>query len=85
MIATLLPAAQLCGLTNPVPNDGSLASIIGNIYPTTYMLLISRGVFNKGLWFADLVVPEGGKNFVALDMIVDRVRRHLAETRESNV
>ncbi|MBO5763437.1 MAG: ribosome-associated ATPase/putative transporter RbbA, partial [Lentisphaeria bacterium] len=54
MIATLLPAAQLCGLTNPVPNDGSLASIIGNIYPTTYMLLISRGVFNKGLFAADL-------------------------------
>ena len=30
--------------------------------------------------FANLVVPEGGKNFVALDMIVDRIRRHLAET-----
>ena len=27
--------------------------------------------------FANLVVPEGGKNFVALDMIVDRIRRHL--------
>ena len=26
---------------------------------------------------ANLVVPEGGKNFVALDMIVDRIRRHL--------
>ena len=57
MIATLLPASQLCGLTNPVPDDGSLASIIGNIYPTTYMLLISRGVFNKGLWAADLIGP----------------------------
>ena len=57
MIATLLPAAQLCGLTNPVPNDGSLASIIGNVYPTTYMLLISRGVFNKGLFVADLLTP----------------------------
>ena len=57
MIVTLLPASQLCGLTNPVPDDGSLASIIGNIYPTTYMLLISRGVFNKGLWAADLIGP----------------------------
>ena len=27
--------------------------------------------------YANLVVPEGGKNFVALDMIVDRIRRHL--------
>ena len=58
MIATLLPASQLCGLTNPVPNDGSIASVIGNIYPTTYMLLISRGVFNKGLWVADLIGPS---------------------------
>ena len=28
---------------------------------------------------ADLVVPEGGKNFVALDMIMDRIQRHLNE------
>ena len=27
--------------------------------------------------FADLIVPEGGKNAVALEMIVDRIRRHL--------
>ena len=27
--------------------------------------------------FAHLVVPEGGKNYVALDMIVDRIQRHL--------
>ena len=26
-----------------------------------------------------LVVPEGGKNYVALDMIVDRIQRHLKE------
>ena len=57
LIATMLPASQLCGLTNPVPDDGSLSSIVGNIYPTTYMLLISRGVFNKGLYFADMAVP----------------------------
>ena len=29
--------------------------------------------------FAHLVVPEGGKNMVALDMIVSRIRRHLKE------
>lgn len=27
--------------------------------------------------YADLVVPEGGKNFVALDMIMSRIQRHL--------
>ena len=29
--------------------------------------------------FAHIVVPEGGKNLVALDMIVGRIRRHLEE------
>ena len=29
--------------------------------------------------YADLVVPEGGKNLVALDMIMGRIARHLAE------
>ena len=29
--------------------------------------------------FSHLVVPEGGKNYVALDMIVDRIQRHLKE------
>ena len=29
--------------------------------------------------FADLVVPEGGKNVVALDVLVDRIQRHLSE------
>lgn len=29
--------------------------------------------------FADIVVPEGGKNLVALDMIMGRIARHLEE------
>ena len=29
--------------------------------------------------FANIIVPEGGKNFVALDMITGRIRRHLEE------
>ena len=29
--------------------------------------------------YAHLVVPEGGKYVVALDMIISRVRRHLRE------
>ena len=27
--------------------------------------------------YANIIVPEGGKNLVALDMIVERIRRHL--------
>ena len=32
--------------------------------------------------YADLVVPEGGKNWVALDMITGRIQRHLMEAEE---
>ena len=32
--------------------------------------------------YANIVVPEGGKNLVALDMIIDRIERHLKETEE---
>ena len=28
---------------------------------------------------ANLIVPEGGENYVALDMITGRIRRHLEE------
>ena len=31
--------------------------------------------------YANLVVPEGGKNYVALDMIAQRIRRHLNDTK----
>ena len=33
--------------------------------------------------FANIVVPEGGKNLVALDMIVGRIQRHLKEAEEA--
>ena len=29
--------------------------------------------------FADIIVPEGGKNWVALDLIIGRIQRHLEE------
>lgn len=29
--------------------------------------------------YADIIVPEGGKNYVALDMIMGRIRHHLEE------
>ncbi len=54
MLGTVLPATQMCGMTNPVSTQTGLARVIGEIYPTTYMLLISRGIFNKALCFADL-------------------------------
>ena len=35
--------------------------------------------------FAPIVVPEGGKNFVALDMITGRIQRHLEEVCDTKV
>ena len=35
--------------------------------------------------FADIVVPEGGRNLVALDMIMGRIRRHLEEVCATNL
>ena len=34
---------------------------------------------------ADIVVPEGGKNIVALDMIMGRIQRHLKEAEEHEI
>ena len=57
MLGTMLPATQLCGMINPVSTQQGLARIIGTVYPTTYMLLISRGIFNKALGFKELLKP----------------------------
>ena len=35
--------------------------------------------------FADIVVPEGGKNLVALDMIMGRIQRHLKEAESNEI
>ncbi|VCU69751.1 putative ABC transporter ATP-binding protein YbhF [Pigmentiphaga humi] len=54
MLATLIPAVQFSGLLTPVSSMEGSARFIGEIYPATYMLLISRGVFNKALELGDL-------------------------------
>lgn len=33
--------------------------------------------------FADIIVPEGGHNFVALDLLVGRIAKHLQEVSEN--
>ena len=54
MVATLPPAIQFCGLTNPTSSLEGAGRVIGEIHPTSYMLTISRGVFSKSLGFGDL-------------------------------
>ncbi len=54
MIGTIIPATQYSGLLDPVSSMEGSARFIGQIYPATHMITISRGVFNKELGFADL-------------------------------
>ena len=54
MIGSMLPAIQFAGMINPVSSLEGVGRLIGEIYPATHYITISRGVFNKALGFADL-------------------------------
>ena len=49
IIGTLIPTVQYAGLLNPVSSLEGVGAFIGQIFPTTYFLTISRGVFSKAL------------------------------------
>ncbi|TAL01748.1 MAG: ABC transporter permease, partial [Porticoccaceae bacterium] len=53
-VFTILPAVQFSGMIDPVSSLEGVGRAIGQIYPTTYFLMITRGTFSKGLDFADL-------------------------------
>jgi ribosome-dependent ATPase len=54
VIATIIPCVQFAGLLNPVTALEGGGAFIGGIYPATYFLIISRGVFNKALDLSSL-------------------------------
>ncbi|WP_296653890.1 ribosome-associated ATPase/putative transporter RbbA [Paraburkholderia sp.] len=54
MIGTMVPSVQFAGMLTPVSSLEGAGRFIGQIYPATHMLTISRGVFNKALHFQDL-------------------------------
>jgi ribosome-dependent ATPase len=54
MIGTMIPAIEFAGMLNPVSSLEGFGSVIGRVYPATYFLTISRGVFNKALGFSSL-------------------------------
>ena len=54
MIGSMLPAIQFAGMINPVSTLEGVGRVIGEIYPATHYITISRGVFNKALGMADL-------------------------------
>lgn len=53
-LATILPAAQFSGLITPVPSLEGGARVLGEIFPTTYHIIVTRGVFSKALQLNDL-------------------------------
>jgi ribosome-dependent ATPase len=64
-ILTMLPTVQFSGLTTPVGSLEGAAYWIGQFFPATYFLTLSRGVFTKALGFAAL-----GLQFAALAAFV---------------
>jgi len=53
-VLTILPAVSFSGMIDPVSSLEGAGRFIGEIYPTTHFLTISRGVFSKALGFSDL-------------------------------
>jgi ribosome-dependent ATPase len=53
-IATITPASRFSGLNDPVSSLEGGARFVGEIFPTTHFLTISRGTFSKALGFAEL-------------------------------
>ena len=64
-IVTLLAAVNFCGITHPVSSLEGVGAFIGKIFPTTYFLNISRGIFTKALGFAELY-----PSFIALSAFI---------------
>jgi ribosome-dependent ATPase len=60
-IFTLLPTISFSGINEPVSSLEGVGRMIGEVYPATYFINISRGVFSKALSFADL-----SRDFAAL-------------------
>ncbi|WP_299538061.1 ribosome-associated ATPase/putative transporter RbbA [uncultured Herbaspirillum sp.] len=54
MIGTIIPCVQFAGLLNPVSSLEGMGALIGQVYPATHLLTISRGVFSKALAVGDL-------------------------------
>jgi ribosome-dependent ATPase len=54
LVGTLIPSIQFAGLITPVAALEGPGRLIGEVYPATHMITISRGVFAKALGLGDL-------------------------------
>ncbi|MET3624702.1 ribosome-associated ATPase/putative transporter RbbA [Burkholderia ambifaria] len=55
IVGTLIPVVQFSGLLTPLSSLEGSGKWVGTVYPATYMLAISRGVYNKALGLGDLL------------------------------
>ncbi len=46
-LLTILPAVQFSGLIDPVTSLEGAGRLIGNVFPTTHFVIISRGTFSR--------------------------------------
>ena len=53
-LLTILPAVQFSGIIDPVSSLEGAGRLIGEAFPTTHFVIISRGTFSKALEFDDL-------------------------------
>jgi len=53
-IFTLLPTISFSGLKDPVSSLEGMGAVVGMVFPATYFINISRGIFSKALGFEDL-------------------------------
>jgi ribosome-dependent ATPase len=76
-VLTMLPTVSFSGLTTRCLRWRARAAWIGQFFPATYFLIISRGVFTKALEFADLhaALPRAGR----LHAGADRAQRAAAQ------
>jgi len=54
-LATLIPAVQYGGIIDPVSALEGTGRVIGEVFPTSHFVTISRGAFSKALSFDDLI------------------------------
>ena len=72
---------RLCRrIKRDVTKRGRTLESVLNQYQTTVKPMHEKYV-EPSKKYANLVIPEGGKNLVALDMVLGRIQRHLDETK----
>ena len=54
VVGTVIPVTQFAGLLEPISSLEGVGRVVGEIYPASHMIAISRGVFSKALHLRDL-------------------------------